>query len=221
MDQFDIELAEAAQQRTQVWRDARAGKFTASEIYKIMTEPRNKKDREAGLWSEGAMTYILTKVAEEITGQVHETSAAYPLVWGEDMEPQAKEYFTRVTGKAVMHAGFKVFNPHAGGSPDGFVEDGLIEIKCPYNSTNQVNYLRLQSGLEIAIAYPEYWWQMQANMIFNKRDKTYFVAYDPRFPDKYKMKILEVFANPEDQNTLLEKLGKAIEEKLRIIQQLA
>ena len=62
---------------------------------------------------------------------------------------------------------------------------------------------------------------MQANMIFNKRDKTYFVAYDPRFPDKYKMKILEVFASPEDQNTLLEKLGKAIEEKLRIIQQLA
>lgn len=223
LDAFDLELSEAAAQRSQAWRDVRAGKFTASEIFKLLTEPKSKADKEAGNWSQGAMTYIITKVAEELTGQVHQQSNAYPLVYGIDMEPLAKEYFTNLTGKEVSYSGFKIFNPHSGGSPDGFVDnDAIIEIKCPFNSANQIEYLSLKSPADLASGYPEYWWQMQANMIFNNRAKTYFVTYDPRFTaDKHKMKILEVPAVPEDQDFMLKKLMKAIEEKLKLIQLLS
>jgi hypothetical protein len=221
LDAFEIELAEAAQQRSQAWRDIRAGKFTASENYKLMGEPRSKAAREAGEWSDTAMTYINTKVAEEMTGQVHQNSAAYPMVWGEDMEPLAKEHFTKVTGEEVRYSGFKMFNPHAGGSPDGFVWDALIEIKCPFNSANHIEYLKLLKGIEIKEAYPEYWWQMQTNMLFNDMDRCYFVAFDPRFPEKQKMKIVEVYKDVDDQMRFVKKLTLAIEEKLRLIKLLA
>lgn len=223
LDAFDLELAEAHGQRTQEWKDIRAGKFTASEIYKLLTEPRAKADREAGIWSQGAMTYIVTKVAEELTGQVHTSSSAAPLVWGEEMEPQAKDFFTKVTGHEIAHCGFKLFNEHSGGSSDGMVDDGsLIEIKAPYNSANQVEYLNLKKGIEIAWAYPEYWWQMQANMLFNNVSKTYFVTYDPRFiSTNHKMKVLDVYANVDDQDLLLKKLTKAIDEKIKIVKSLS
>lgn len=217
MDQFDRELAEAAQQRSQAWRDIRAGKFTASEIWKLMGDPRSKAAKEAGEWSETAQTYINTKVAEELTGQVHQASSAYPMVWGEDTEPLAKEHFTIITGKEVKHSGFKIFNLHAGGSPDGFVDDGLIEIKCPFNSGNHVEYLKLVKGIEIRESYPEYWWQMQANLLFNSKNLCYFAAFDPRFPEAQKMKIVEVHAHPEDQNRMAVRLHKAIDTKLEIL----
>lgn len=223
MDAFDIELAEASGQRSQAWRDVRAGKFTASEMWKLMGEPRSKAAKEAGGWSDEASTYINTKVAEEITGHCDQARSA-AIEWGEDLEPVAKEHFTVVTGMQVKYLGFKMFNPHAGGSPDGFVDDpefmeikSLIEIKCPYNSGNQVEYLKLFMGNQIKEDYPKFWWQMQANMLFNSMGKCYFVTFDPRFPEKQKMKIVEVYADLDDQNKMVKKLMLAIEEKLRII----
>jgi len=155
MDAFEEELAEAATQRSDAWRDVRAGRFTASEIFKLMGDPRSKEARAAGEWSETATTYILTKVAEELTGQVHQASNAFPLVYGTDMEPQAKEYFTTVTGKEIKFAGFKLFTDHSGGSPDGYVDDdAILEIKCPFNSANQINYLRLKTETVQANRFP-------------------------------------------------------------------
>lgn len=222
MDAFDIEMAEAAEQRSEAWRDVRAGRFTASEIFKLMTDPRSKEAREKGEWSDGAMTYILTKVAEDLTGQVHQASNAYPMVYGTDMEPLAKEYFTLITGKEVKFAGFKTFTEHAGGSPDGYVdEDAIIEIKCPFNSANQINYLRLKSQTDLFVEFPEYWWQCQANMAFNRLTKCYFVTYDPRFKDdNHKLKILELQSDVNDQERMLARLDKAIETKLDIIKSL-
>lgn len=219
MDAFDLELAEASGQRTQAWRDVRAGKFTASEIHKLMGDPRSKAAKEAGEWSDAANTYINTKVAEELTGHC-EQARSNAIEWGEELEPVAKEYFTLITGKPVKFAGFKIFNQHAGGSPDGFIDGGIIEIKCPYNSGNQVEYLKLTKGIEIQAEYPEYWWQMQANMLFNSVNMCLFVTFDPRFPEKQKMHIVEVHADLDDQNRMAKRLHLAIEHKLNLIKKL-
>ena len=46
------------------WQKLRLGKFTSSEIYNLMTEPRAKKDKEAGEMSQTAKTYIKEKTTE-------------------------------------------------------------------------------------------------------------------------------------------------------------
>lgn len=218
LDAFDLELAEAHGQRTQQWHDIRAGKFTASCNWQLMGDPRSKEAKEAGEWSDQATTYINQKVAEEITGLVHESATASSLEWGTDMEPIAKEHFTKVTGKDVSYAGFKIYNQHAGGSVDGHVGDFLLETKCPYNSGNHVEYMKLKKGIELRTKFSKIWWQIQSNLLFNDKLMCYFVSFDPRFPEKQKMKIVEVYAHKEDQEKLKGRIEKAIESKKKLIE---
>lgn len=218
MDQFDIELAAASEQRSQAWRDVRCGKFTASEIYKLMTEPRSKTDKEAGKWSEGAMTYIKTKVAEELTNLVHQESNAYPLVYGQDMEVNAKEYLRDVKGYDIKEVGFVPFTDHAGGSPDGHIgEDEVLEIKCPFNSANHVEYLTWKKPEDMFDKKPEYYYQIQSNILFAKRNVGRFVSFDPRMPDQQKCFELIIPAHVGIQHNIATRLEKAIEEKLKIL----
>lgn len=219
MDQFEKELIEAQEQRSQQWRDARAGKFTGSEIWKLLTEPRSKAAREAGEWSETAMTYIKTKVAEELTGQVHETGPAYPLVWGEEQEENAKAFYETMYGQKIKNAGFIAFTDHSGCTPDGYVGESVVELKAPYNSTNHVEYLTWKSWLDLKEVKPEYWYQMQTEMLFAKKQKGLFISYDPRMiKDEYKMKVIEVFPVIDDQQLILDKIELAIKTKLSIIE---
>lgn len=220
LDDFDRELAEASGQRTQAWRDVRAGKFTASQQWRLMGNPRSKEAKEAGEWSDEATTYINEKVAEEITGFIHDGPTAAALEWGTDLEPVAKEFFTKVTGKEVSHAGFKIYNEHAGGSADGWVGDFLIEVKCPYNSGNHVEYMKLKKGIELQTEFPKIWWQIQSNLLFNDSPMCYFVSFDPRFPDKQKIKIVEVYALKSDQDRIVERINKAIESKKKLVESL-
>lgn len=218
MDQFDIELANASEQRSQVWRDARCGKFTASELFKLMTEPRSKADKEAGKFSVGAMTYIKTKVAEELTGLVHQESNAYPLVYGQDMEVNAKEYLRNIKGYDIKEVGFVPFTDHAGGSPDGHIgDDEVLEIKCPFNSANHIEYLTWKTPEDMLDVKPEYFYQIHANMFFAKRTVGRFVSFDPRMPDKHKCFELLIHSDISIKQMIADKLERAIEEKLRII----
>lgn len=221
LDAFDLELAEAHGQRTHKWRDIRAGKFTASEMWRLMGDPRSKSAKEAGEWGDEAITYINQKVAEEITGHVHETGTANSLEWGTDMEPVAKVHFTKITGKEVGYAGFKIYNQNAGGSSDGHVGDFLIEIKCPYNSGNHIEYMKLKKGIELQTEFPKIWWQIQSNLLFNDKTMCYFASFDPRFPEKQKMKIVEVYALKEDRERIKNRVEKAVGSKKTLIELIA
>lgn len=222
MDEFEKALLDVSEQRDEIWRDARCGKFTASEIWKLMTEPQSKAAKEAGEWSKTAMTYINTKVAEELTGQIHQNSNAYPLVWGEEQEPLAKQVLENKTELKVTRCTFIPFTDHSGGSPDGLIgENAILEIKCPYNSSNQIEYLQVKNVFDIKDIWPEYYWQCQMNMLFSKRTHCYFVTYDPRFTDeKHVLKVIEFEADAEDQNRCLKKIERAIEKKLEVIESL-
>lgn len=202
------------------WMQARVGRFTASEIFKLMTEPRNKSDKEAGKLSEGAMTYVNQKVAEIMTGQPKSESYAYPLVYGKELEPQAIEYFIKKTGFSYEPAMFVPFGDHAGGSPDGYINetDGL-EIKCPFQSENQVDYLMLTDQYDLKRNHPNYYWQVMSNLLFTDKKQWHFVCYDPRMlNEKHRMVHLVVNPNPEDFDLLCKKIEQAVKEKLKLLQ---
>lgn len=207
------------EQGTPEWDRIRVGRFTASEIWKLTVDPKTKEAKEAGKLSETSLTYIQEKAAEVMTGQCKQQGYAFPLIYGTEKEPEARDKFIEKTGFAVEQVGFFAYTDHAGGSPDGFVnDDAILEIKCPYDSANQLDYLMLTDQWDMKRCHRDYYWQCQANMLFTERNLCHFVTYDPRMVnEKHRLTHLTITANKEDQDLIVDRIGKAVEEKLKLL----
>lgn len=226
------------EQGTPEWDQVRIGRFTSSEMYRLM-EPAKREMTEAELkarpksgkgssaklvydysaLSDAARTYINEKVAEVLTGQPKSQGYAFPLVWGSEHEDEAAEAFVAKTGLKIEKVGFFTYTDHAGGSPDRFVEsDAILEIKCPYESVNQIKYLMLTDQFDVKREYFAYWVQCQANMLFTDRNLCHFCTFDPRMKDdKHKLTHIEIKADPEFHDLIRQKIVQATKEKLHII----
>ncbi len=239
MDAFEIELAQASEQGSQMWVDVRAGRFTSSEMWKLMesgTRPMNAAElaarpksgkgsatkfiEDASCLSATTKTYIYSKVAETLTGHAAEQVNSAPTRWGEEMEPFAAEFFKEKTGLDYDIISFVPFGDHAGGSPDRIIKGTkeILELKCPFNSANQVNYLMLTDQWDLKREYPEYYWQCMSNILFFDSPLCHFATYDHRMQDdKDKMFYLPIKPIEEDINRIILKLEAAIKEKLAIL----
>jgi len=225
------------EQGTEEWDRIRIGRFTASEIHRLMepakremtpeelkARPKSGPGSSAKLTydyttlSDAALTYINEKVAEVLTGQAKNQGYAFPIVWGKEHEDEAAEFFTKITGLETEKVGFFPYTDHAGGSPDRFVEGAIMEIKCPYDSVNQIAYLLLTDQWDVKRNYFPYWSQCQCNMMFTERELCYFVTYDPRMKeDKHKMVTIEIKADKEYHDLVRGQIVKATQEKLILI----
>lgn len=200
------------------WNQARVGRFTASEIFKLLTPPRSKEAKEAGKLSETALTYINVKVAETITGQPKTTSYAYPLVFGKEQEPIAIDAFCKKTGYTYEPVGFIPFGQHSGGSPDGVInETDILEVKSPWAIETQLDYLMLTDQWDLKRIKPEYYWQCMANLLFTMKEQCHFVAFDHRYPED--KQIVHIIIKPisEDFDAITSAIEKAVKMKLEIL----
>lgn len=225
------------------WEQIRAGRFTSSEIWKIMkfgyrpmTDVELKARPKTGKGSatkhvidkskmgEKGMTYITQKVAEVLTGKPKPSAYAYPLVYGKETEPEAVEYFQKVTGLECEEVGFQTWGDHAGGSPDRLIgETEGLEIKCPFQSENQIGYLMLTDWYDLKANYPEYYWQCVSLMLFTDRKRWHFCTYDPRMiEDKHKLThmVIELEKIEEDIDLLVGGIENAVRLKLEMLQTL-
>lgn len=161
------------------WFKQRCGTFTASEISKLMTEPRSKKD----LISKTAETYILEKVHEKLTGQLKQGVDNYATQWGVEHEPLAKTWYAKLSGH-TLYDPYLIFHDEIEGfacTPDALVnEDGLAEIKCPANGHNHLKHCFITSAEYFKSEHPEYYWQAIAQMNISKREWCDFISFDPR-----------------------------------------
>ena len=169
-----------SEQRSEEWFAARLGKFTASRFGDLMTNSR-KKDEVLGATS---VSYIYEKAAEILTGERKEIFGA-ALDWGTENEPVCKAYFEETTGLTIEEMPFVPINVYSGASPDGMVNGELIEIKCPYNTSNH-----LKTAFEGYID-PKYMWQMQGQMLATGALACRFVSFDPRIKDE-RFKLIEI-----------------------------
>lgn len=153
------------EQRSEEWYELRKGKFTASEIYKLMGIK--------GLGETGK-SYAFDKAIEELYGEVEESFDSYDMQRGRELEPLAFKKFKELKEfefLEVTNCGFFVGCEHSGSSPDGLVSDNsILEIKCPKAST----FFKLVSDKVIS---PNYFYQMQKQMKDTKRSKAYFFNY--------------------------------------------
>ena len=161
------------EQRSKEWFDDRLGYITASRFGDVMT-----KARGAGI-SKTAESYINEKIAELMTGQSRELSGE-ALSWGVELESQARNLYEITRLVEVKNTGFIKSScmPYVGGSPDGLVGiHGGIEIKCPYNTVNHLEYMK-------GVIPKAYYAQIQGNIWISGLDWIDFVSYDPRLIDE-------------------------------------
>lgn len=239
MDAFQEALAQTSEQGSQMWIDIRAGRFTSSENWKLMesgsrlmTPDELKKRPKTGKGSAAKYiedisclskvteTYIRTKVAETLTGQVSEIAYSHATAWGSDMEPIAAEEYAKRFGVEYEILSFVPWGDHAGGSPDRKIKGDkrLLEIKAPYNSANQINYLMLTDQYDLMREYPEHYWQCVNNMLFTDTEFCDFVTYDHRMKDpKHQMAHIEIKLIPEHIDRVVLKLETAVKEKLALL----
>ena len=198
------------------WYQVRSGKFTPSELHRLMTEPKTKSE----IISEGAKTYIKEKIAETLTVDISNDKMFKgndATEWGSSYENEAIEVFSDYNNVQILPSGFIEYDENFGGTPDGICEDGSfgIEVKCPYNIAIHLDNLLLDS--ESFKKYrKEYYWQIQGYSLITGIEDWYFVSYDPRQVD-YKLKVLPIKRNEEDIKLIKQKLQLATEYKQQLI----
>jgi len=156
------------EQRSQEWYDARLGRFTASEAYKLMGIK--------GLGKTGE-SYAFENAVEMAFGSDEEDNfTSFDMQKGVDLEPVAFEKFKELKELEFLRvktSEFVKIGENAGASPDGEVSDNsVLEIKCP-KPNKFFNLVRVgESAIDKMYNY-----QMQMQMHATNSNQCYFFNY--------------------------------------------
>jgi putative phage-type endonuclease len=173
------------EQRTDEWFAARIGKVTASRVADVIAKTKSG-------YGAGRANYLADLVVERLTGQKAQGFSNAAMEWGTQTEPQARAAYSAKTGILVEEVGF-IDHPTvamSGASPDGFAEEGLIEVKCP-NTATHLEYVLAE------LPPLKYFTQMQWQMACTNRPWCDFVSFDPRLPERLQLLVVRV---PRDDN---------------------
>ena len=155
-------------QRSNDWFDARKGRFTASEIHKLLGV--------RGLGQTGE-SYIFEKAVETVFGLDEDNNfTSIDMQRGVTLEPLAFRKFKEIKEFEFLEVQETTFFPYgldAGASPDGLVgSNAILEIKCP----RPTKFFNLVAKGFDAID-KEYIAQMQMQMMCTNSEKAYFFNY--------------------------------------------
>lgn len=188
-------------QGTGAWFNARTGRLTASRMRAAMAYlKQSEKDREAGKPKEDRSERKNLKIeilAERMTGDIIEKYVNSAMQWGIEQEGNAKAAYEAATGRIVTDVGF-IEHPTIewlGASPDGFVGDGLIEIKCPNTSTHL-------SWVLDGVVPEEHIPQMTLQCAVTRRGWCDFVSYDPRVAEAQQLFVRRFYPTTEQIETV-------------------
>lgn len=203
-------------QKSPEWYQFRVGKFSASEFHKLFTSGRSKND----YFGQTALSYIDEKLTEIIMNGLNDDYGGFQgnnaTEWGNYWEPVAREKFTEKTRLSVSQIGLFSIADKLIGSPDGVLDNGIIEIKCPYNPMHHVKNLYINSESDLSKAHYEHYIQMHVNILgfemHYKKDATenYYISYDQRPQNsKFKLKIVKIERNQAILDEILERYEQA------------
>ncbi len=132
---------------------------------------------------------------------------------GNDYEGPAILKYQEIKGVEVQY--FQKFVQHddfIGGTPDAYVGDeGLVEVKCPWNGGNH-----LQSLLEGTIYNPDHLYQIQGYLWITGRKWCDYVTYDPDLIETLQINIIRVDRDEEIIDGISEVM-EAVKEKIKTI----
>lgn len=182
------------EQRSEEWFSARLMKVTASRVGDIMSKTKSG-------YSASRKNYMMQLLCERLTGEKEESFTSAAMQHGIDTEDLARIAYEAETETIVKESGF-ITHPDIedfGASPDGEIDNGLIEIKCP-NTAKHVDFL--QTGK----IDTKYLWQMRAQMACANKDWCDFVSYDDRLPQSLALKIKRVERDFDLEREMIEEI---------------
>jgi predicted phage-related endonuclease len=151
------------------WLTERCGKLTASNM------PRACSFKKNGDPAAERTDLIREILAERLTGSTVRHYVNPAMLWGLEQEQAAKDWYEMFTGNFISPCGF-YDHPTIdmfGATPDGLVDDGLLEVKCP-TTTTFIKW-KMAGGIP-----EEHHAQMLAQLACTGRRWVDFVAFDPR-----------------------------------------
>jgi hypothetical protein len=178
-------------QRTEAWELSRLGHVTASEFATAV-------GRKGKKLTQGAETYLYTLVGDHLARVPRAEVSAKPLEWGTNHEEQALGAYVFATGREVETQPFHRLDGETliGASPDGFVEDGMVEVKCPYTSREHARNLITQAPPR------DHYHQIQGNLWVTGRAWCDYVSYDPRVSSDHSLVVIRVDRDDEFINSM-------------------
>lgn len=217
-----------SEQGTLEWHRMRLGKFTGSNIHKLMGKARNKND----IFSQTALTYIKEVAAERCLNQEvvdddmmfeeyvnHTQASGRAIAWGQMYEAFARADYEFTSGNKVEAVSSIPYEdmPYFASSPDGVVvgeEKGCIEIKCPTLPVFIEYANEIKDNDTLLVTKPEYYWQCMAHMMCVGAQWCDFIAYHPYATKQ--MVVVRITRDENAVNALKEKLILAEDEVIKI-----
>ena len=190
------------------WYALRLGKLTASSMGKIMAN----YDKAFGA---PAKQLAINIACEQLTGRSGFSSYSNAhMDRGHEQEPIARRLYEEQTFTDVTNGGF-FEDGFLGCSPDGLVDNGLIEIKSVIAHVHYANIKRNDFD-------PAYKWQKYFNLMFTGRDWIDFVSYCADFPEETQLFIHRKYKEEcEEEFYMLHKrvgeFKKLVEESKKLI----
>lgn len=212
MDEFDfiedeISSIQGATQEAleEPWEVQRLGMVTGSNFGKLVkTAGKGFKLSESKTASD-----LIYKIAWErllkqgniSNGLGRLNVSARPMEYGNEYEAEAMAVFVERTGTEVKYVqDFVQHDEFIGGTPDGYIdEDGIIEIKCPWNGANH-----LYSLLEEKIYATDHIYQIQGYLWITGRKYCKYITYDPDLIEELQLNVIHVDRDEEIINGISE-----------------
>jgi putative phage-type endonuclease len=162
-------------QRTPEWFRQRLGVVTASKVADVISKGATRQ------------TYMDELLAQIITQRVEPGYTNAAMQWGVDQEPHAIAAYECATGEFVHETGLHMHPriAQSGASPDGLVNVGLVEAKCPQTATH-LGYVQSKR------VPGRYITQMQWQMACTELPWCDFLSFDPRVPDHLQLLVIRV-----------------------------
>lgn len=157
------------EQNTDEWMGLRAGKITSSAVSDLMANSHKP-------FGEPAKKYASKLAIERITGKPCQSGYSNAhMQRGHEQEPIAIAKYEEITLSPVSRGGFYE-RGDIGDSPDGIVEDGLVEVKSVI-ATSHYKTIKRQSF------DPAYKWQLAFKLYVTQKPWVDFVSYCQDYPD--------------------------------------
>lgn len=201
--------------KRELWFKSRIGKFTSSELGRLMTYEDNINELP-----KGAITYAEEKALEILTeGKCIKSFTNDSMERGSEKELEAIAVFEKKYGVKCYATGedqqFIELCSYFGGTPDGLIEEeDMIEVKCPDCKTHLFRIRNIKSQEDFKKHEKDYYWQIQGNFLASGRKRCFFIDYDDRFSkEEQQLFVLEIHRNEADIQKAKTRLNMAEKHK--------